>query len=156
MNHRSSIIRSVFAGLAVVLTTAALTLVPTGTASAATPLCTTMANVNRGGNNLSVPATGTGNVNCLISRSGAANSAVVSGLQYTLKTCYPTVHLASPYQSELVGNLAVDGSFGPRTTAALKGVQSSIGTTPDGGYGPLTRNAMRFSSNDVPGRCYHY
>lgn len=143
-------------GLATVLTAAALSLAPTGTAAAATPLCTTMANVNRGGNDISVPATSSGNVTCLISRTQAATSAVVSGLQYTLKTCYPTVHLASPYSSELVGNLSVDGSFGPRTEAALKGVQSNIGTTPDGGYGPLTRNAMRFTSNDVPGRCYHY
>ena len=156
MNNRSGIFGHFAAGLATVLAAMALTLVPSGVASAATPLCTTMVNVNRGGNNLSVPATGSGNVTCLISRSQAANSAVVRGLQYTLRTCYPNVHLASPYSGELVGNLSVDGSFGPRTEAAVKGVQSTIGTTPDGGYGPNTRNAMRFTSNDVPGRCYHY
>ncbi len=156
MSNRPGMLGHLAAGVTTVLVATALTLVPSGVASAATPLCTTMVNVNRGGNNLSVPATGGGNVTCLISRTQAANAAVVQGLQYTLKTCYPTVHLASPYSSELVGNLAVDRSFGPRTEAAVKGVQSTIGTTPDGGYGPNTRNAMRFTSNDVPGRCYHY
>ncbi|MGW4060928.1 peptidoglycan-binding domain-containing protein [Amycolatopsis sp. NPDC004747] len=144
------------AAVATVLAATAFTLVPSGVASAATPLCTTTINVNRGGNNLAVPATGSGNVTCLIGRTQAANSAVVRSLQYTLKACYPTVHLAAPYASELVGNLAVDGGFGPRTEAALKGVQGSIGTTADGVYGPNTRNAMRFPSNDVANRCYHY
>lgn len=148
--------RHVATGLAVALAAVGLALVPAGVAAAATPLCTTTVNVNRGGNNLAVPAASNGSVTCLIGRTQAANSAVVRTLQYTLKTCYPTVRLASPYSGELVGNLSIDGSFGPRTEAAMKGVQSNIGTTPDGVYGPNTRNAMRFTSNDVPGRCYHY
>lgn len=144
------------AGLAVVLAATGIALVPSGTASAVTALCTTVVNKNRNGNNVAVPATGSGNDACLIGQTQAANSAVVRHLQYTLKTCYPTVRLASPYQNELVGNLAVDGSFGPRTKAAVKGVQSAIGTAADGVYGPDTRNKMRFPSNDVPGQCHHY
>lgn len=155
-NRSSGIPRLIATGLTGALAATGLALVPSGVAAAATPLCTTAVNVNRGGNNLSVPATNGGNVTCLIGRTQAANSAVVRTLQYTLRTCYPAVRLASPYNNELVGNLATDGDFGARTEAAMKGVQSNIGTTPDGVYGQNTRNAMRFTSNDVPGRCYHY
>lgn len=101
------------AGLGAALAAVGLVLVPSGTAAAATPLCTITVNAVRGGQNLAVPATGS-------------------------------------------GNLSVDGDFGPRTEAALKGVQSTIGTAADGGYGPNTRDRMRFRSNDVPTLCHHF
>ena len=37
-----------------------------------------------------------------------------------------------------------DGSFGPRTEAAVKGVQNYIRSAPDGIYGPHTRDRMKF------------
>jgi hypothetical protein len=30
------------------------------------------------------------------------------------------------------------------------------GSAADGNYGPITRNAMRFRSNDIPTLCFHY
>jgi peptidoglycan hydrolase-like protein with peptidoglycan-binding domain len=143
-------------GVGVVLAAVGLVLVPSGSASAATSLCTITVNAVRGGQNIAVPATGGGDLRCLIGRTQAANSNVVRTLQSTLKVCYPNVRLASPYQNERVGNLSVDGDFGPRTEAALKGVQSSIGTAADGVYGPNTRDRMRFRSNDTPTLCYHF
>lgn len=144
----------VVAGLVTVAAAGGLALVPSGTAAAATPLCTTAASV--GNPTIAVPSTSGGNVTCLIGRTQAATAEVVRLLQGTMKTCYPSVRLAYPYQNELVGNLVVDGSFGPRTEAAMKGVQANIGTAADGVYGPNTRNRMRFRSNDTPNLCYHY
>jgi peptidoglycan hydrolase-like protein with peptidoglycan-binding domain len=156
MSGQSRLLNRIGAGIVTAVAAAGLALVPAGNAAAATPLCTTGVNVVRGSDNIAVPSTSGGNLTCLIGRTRAANSAVVRLLQGTLKTCYPTAHLAPPYQGELVGNLSVDGSFGPRTEAAMKGVQAYIGTSADGEYGPLTRDRMRFTSNDVPNRCVHY
>jgi peptidoglycan hydrolase-like protein with peptidoglycan-binding domain len=69
--------------------------------------------------------------------------------------CYPTLNLASPYSSEKVGDLYADGSFGPRTEAALKAVQRYIGTDPDGIYGSNTRDRMKFI-DDRNRNCYAY
>lgn len=40
--------------------------------------------------------------------------------------------------------IAVDGSFGPATRAALVAAQRQMGVSADGQYGPQTHNAMRF------------
>jgi peptidoglycan hydrolase-like protein with peptidoglycan-binding domain len=44
--------------------------------------------------------------------------------------------------------LAVDGSFGPLTKAAVIAVQSAHGITADGGYGNQTRGVMRWPDNN--------
>jgi hypothetical protein len=42
-----------------------------------------------------------------------------------------------------LGPAGVDGRFGPRTAAAVKGLQSSFGLYPDGIVGPKTRKLLR-------------
>ncbi|WP_202918821.1 peptidoglycan-binding domain-containing protein [Saccharothrix deserti] len=116
-------------------------------ASAATlAACTTMTAFERSGQNIMVPTT-KGSPSCQIGRDYAANTTIVSRFQATMRQCYGGLNLASPYSDEKVGQLATDGSFGPRTEAALKAVQSAIGTAADGIYGPNTRDRMRFATS---------
>ncbi|SDH30964.1 hypothetical protein SAMN05216553_1197 [Lentzea fradiae] len=68
-------------------------------------------------------------------RGLAANTAVVTGLQRGLIQCCPGVRPAAPYSGEFVCDLDRDGSFGPRTEAAVKGVQTSA-PRPTGSTGP--------------------
>ncbi|MCC8250962.1 peptidoglycan-binding domain-containing protein [Saccharothrix luteola] len=75
--------------------------------------------------------------------------------QATMVKCYGGLRLASPYEDELIRDLDADGSFGPRTEAALKAVQKSIGATVDGSYGPNTRDRMKFV-DDRSRYCYAY
>lgn len=56
----------------------------------------------------------------------------VSALQLTLKKCYGQ-------------SIAVDGSFGPATFAALKKAQTKMGVASDGVYGYNTRMAMKWA-----------
>lgn len=118
------------------------------------PRCTTMTEMARSGHTIVVPTT-KGSASCQIGRDYAANATVVSRFQFTLRRCYPTLNLASPYSNEKVGDLDADGSFGPRTEAALKAVQRYIGTDPDGIYGPNTRDRMKFTTPDRV-HCYGY
>ncbi|WP_167979860.1 peptidoglycan-binding domain-containing protein [Lentzea indica] len=121
--------------------------VSTGSASAATPLCEKMITyTNQVKDRIVVPVTNSGLITCTIGRGLAANTTVVAGFQRGLIQCYPGIRLAAPYSDEFVRDLDRDGSFGPRTEAALKGVQNYIRTTPDGIYGPDTRNRMKFPS----------
>lgn len=117
--------------------------------------CTGMASVIRGGHALQVPVA-KGSVTCQIGRASAANEKIVSQFQATLKACYPKLNMARPYSDEKVGNLSTDGSFGPRTEAALKAVQTFIGTDSDGIYGPNTRNRMSFRPSAGGRVCYPY
>jgi len=71
--------------------------------------------------------------------SASYNPGVVA-LQRALNACYTQ-------------GLTVDGYFGSKTQAALKRVQSAVGTTADGVYGPKTKAAMYWPMyND--GRAY--
>jgi peptidoglycan hydrolase-like protein with peptidoglycan-binding domain len=124
--------------------------VSAGSASAATPLCQKMITfTNPAGDRIVVPATNSGETACTIGRGQVANTAVVTGLQRGLIQCYAGVRLAAPYSDEFVRDLDRDGSFGPRTEAAVKGVQKHIRATPDGIYGPNTRKRMSFPSGTV-------
>jgi hypothetical protein len=78
-----------------------------------------------------IPTIGT-NVNQPNCDLGYGNQgAAVSQLQQQMNVCYGT-------------KLATDGVFGSLTQAAVKHVQSLIGVTVDGIYGPQTRNAMKW------------
>ena len=118
------------------------------------PRCTAMTEMVRSGRTIVVP-TAMGSPSCQIGRDYAANATVVSRFQFTMRRCYPSLNLASPYSNEKVGDLSADGSFGPRTEAALKAVQRYIGTDPDGIYGPKTRDRMKFTAPDRV-YCYGY
>ncbi len=142
------------AGLAALAMGAAAITFSTPASAATLPPCATTTEIVRSGHEIMVP-TSKGNTSCLIGRSFAANTTIVARFQFTMRRCYPNLDLASPYSSEKVGELAVDGSFGPRSEAALKAVQSAVGTTADGIYGPKTRDRMKFLT---PNRsnCYRY
>jgi peptidoglycan hydrolase-like protein with peptidoglycan-binding domain len=69
---------------------------------------------------------------------GGKYNAGVEELQNALNACYLT-------------GLTEDGRFGERTKAALQAVQKQIGVSPDGVYGPLTRNAMKWPARTGSG-----
>ncbi|GAB3939414.1 hypothetical protein GCM10029976_055560 [Kribbella albertanoniae] len=74
----------------------------------------------------------------------------VRQLQLTLNECYgpkPSSGGITKFRTALV----VDGQFGSATEAALETVQSYIGVTADGSYGPATRAKMKARSNSGPG-----
>jgi len=78
-----------------------------------------------------VPTIGTSK-NCTL-RSGNVSSAVTV-LQQSLVSCHGK-------------SIAVDGQFGPATRTALIQVQSSLGLTADGIYGPQTYSKMKFKNS---------
>jgi peptidoglycan hydrolase-like protein with peptidoglycan-binding domain len=117
--------------------------------------CGQMTLMKRGGHTIFVP-TIKGNPSCQMGRDYAeAGVKVVHLFQTGLKTCYANLRMASPYSDEKVGSLDADGSFGPRTEAALKAVQRHTGADVDGIYGPNTRDHIKFPDS---GRrnCYAY
>ncbi len=117
--------------------------------------CSAMASIIRSGHNILVPVT-KGSPSCQMGRTYAvANEKVVSQFQVGLKSCYPNLNMASPYSDEKVGSLVADGSFGPRTEAALKAVQRYTGAADDGIYGPNTRDHIKFLDADRRG-CHAY
>lgn len=103
------------------------------------------------GSSLEVPVNDDKRPICLLGRGLAANIKVVTRFQVTMKTCYNGLRMAAPYQDEKIRDLSADGSFGPRTEAALKAVQDYVGVTDDGTYGPVTRDHMNFIAST--GRC---
>lgn len=58
----------------------------------------------------------------------------VKALQRSLRICYGQT------------SVAIDGSFGPATEAALRNVQASLGISADGMYGNQSRDHLRFFS----------
>jgi peptidoglycan hydrolase-like protein with peptidoglycan-binding domain len=123
-------------------------------AAATLPLCNTWSEVVRSGRTLAVPTAKT-STSCHIGRDYAANTSVVESFQSIMRRCYPKLNLASPYSKEQIGHLELDGSFGPRTEAALRAIQSHIGTDDDGIYGPNTRDRMKFP-RPATADCYQY
>jgi Putative peptidoglycan binding domain len=63
-------------------------------------------------------------------------NAGVDVLQFTLDNCYGS-------------GLTQDGEYGSLTEAAVKHVQSILGISVDGVYGPQTRNAMKWDGGGV-------
>lgn len=118
------------------------------------PRCASITEFQRSGYEIMVP-TSKGSTSCQIGRDFAANATVVSRFQFQMRRCYPDLNLASPYSNEKVGEISHDGSFGPRSEAALKAVQKYIGTTADGIYGPNTRDRIKFLTPDRV-KCYRY
>jgi murein L,D-transpeptidase YcbB/YkuD len=109
------------------LMTGGLALVPAGPA-AAVPYCNSTAITWNGHNYVNLP-TGGGTIDCYMGRG--AHSSAVGALQYAMNRCYQQ-------------GLAVDNDFGPATQAALRRVQGRVGVKQDGGYGKITRHAMRW------------
>ncbi|WP_308257238.1 peptidoglycan-binding domain-containing protein [Saccharothrix luteola] len=141
-------------GLAAAVLGAAVIMSAAPASAALAALCTTTSEVVRSGRTIMVP-TVKGSTTCTIGREYAANTSVVSRFQSMMRRCYPDLDLASPYSDEKVGDLADDGSFGPRTEAALKAIQRHIGTAADGICGPNTRDRMKFPK-PATDTCYQY
>jgi peptidoglycan hydrolase-like protein with peptidoglycan-binding domain len=142
-------------GVAAVLMAVTGTVVSAGSASAAVDLCAKMVTRYVGANTILVPASSANSQTCLIGSGLVANYKIVVLFQATMVKCYGGLRMASPYDDELIRDLDTDGSFGPRTQAALKAVQKSIGATVDGSYGPNTRDRMKFV-DDRNRYCYAY
>ncbi|MFD8077975.1 peptidoglycan-binding protein [Streptomyces sp. NPDC059718] len=118
-------------------------LASTGPAEASAPCTTKGYGVTRSGNILSVPATGSGSLQCHLQEGYNGNTAVWY-LQYSIAWCYRGY-------GEAVLNIAVDGNYGPKTKAAVKRVQQIERITADGVYGPQTRDAMMHRQDEWEG-----
>lgn len=154
--RKGSGLRRFGVGVAAVLMAVTGMAVSGGSASAATDLCVKMVPRYVGSNiSIMVPASSANSQTCLIGSGLVANYKIVTLFQATMIKCYGGLRLASPYEDEFIRDLDADGSFGPRTQAALKAVQRSIGATVDGSYGPNTRDRMRFI-DDRNRYCYAY
>ena len=151
----TEMLRRLGVGVAAVVMAGAGLVVSAGSASAEIPLCTKMIMYHApSGNSLEVPVNDGSRPVCLLGRGLVANTKVVIRFQSTMKRCYSGLRMAAPYQNEKISDLSADGSFGPRTEAALKAVQDHIGVTADGTYGVITRDHMSFISSS--GRCAPY
>ncbi|ONI91913.1 hypothetical protein ALI22I_06495 [Saccharothrix sp. ALI-22-I] len=152
---KGSGVRRFGAGIAAVLMAVTGMVVSGGSASAATDLCVKMVPHHVGSNVIMVPASSGNSLTCLIGRGLVANYKIVVQFQVTMVKCYGGLRLASPYRDEFIRDLDTDGSFGPRTEAALEAVQTYIGAGVDGSYGPNTRDRMKFRDN-LDRSCYAY
>ncbi|KOX15909.1 hypothetical protein ADK67_41010 [Saccharothrix sp. NRRL B-16348] len=152
---KGSGLRRFGAGVAAVLMAVTGVVASGGSASAATDLCVKMVSRYVGSNIILVPASSANSQTCLIGSGLVANYKIVVQFQATMVKCYGGLRMASPYGDEYVRDLDTDGSFGPRTQAALKAVQKNIGATVDGSYGPNTRDRMKFI-DDRNRYCYAY
>jgi peptidoglycan hydrolase-like protein with peptidoglycan-binding domain len=108
-----------------------MAVLPSSPASAATVLCTTNAYANP--LRIVLPSLSNGSTSCSLF-SGDTNNGVYA-LQESINLCYPTV-IGKYYP------LSQDGQFGSNTKAALKLVQSKIGASADGNYGPETKTKV--------------
>ncbi|MFE5946460.1 peptidoglycan-binding protein [Streptomyces sp. NPDC056480] len=97
-------------------------------ASAADGWCGSTVDVSRNGYSTLVPSTTSGSTSCVMGRGSSGDP--VSELQRALAICHNLD----------VG--AIDGVYGARTEAAVRTLQSRNGLSPDGVYGPNTRNAV--------------
>lgn len=79
-----------------------------------------------------VPTTVSANRNCSLVQGNSGNA--VKSLQLAVDYC----------EGYYVGN--IDGSFGSLTKQGLMSFQSTYAPPADGWYGPVTHNALRFSS----------
>ncbi|RZT26921.1 putative peptidoglycan binding protein [Kribbella sp. VKM Ac-2569] len=105
-----------------------------------------------------VPIYGTGttssrSLNCNLYKGTSGDG--VRQLQMTLNECYGP-HPASGGVKKFSTNLATDGQFGSATEKALKTVQSYVGVTADGWYGPETRKKMKARANNGSGNYCMY
>jgi peptidoglycan hydrolase-like protein with peptidoglycan-binding domain len=132
--------KRILSAIATLCIGAGLVLTTGGTASAATPACTSYAAFDEVGTNVVwVPVASTFNTSCHLQR-GYANSGVKQ-LQWSMNACYGE-------------SLVTDGIFGSATEAALKRVQKRIGVTADGVYGPYTRDRMLHQGSR--GQCFRF
>lgn len=112
-------------------------------ASAATPNCTRQeywASDNSGVGFVWAPVNSSGSTVRCTMRRGAEHSGV-KALQSALRYCYNQ-------------DITIDGDFGSGTESALKRVQTRIGVSSDGIYGPTTAThiSMRAVTDDGCGR----
>jgi peptidoglycan hydrolase-like protein with peptidoglycan-binding domain len=120
---------------ATVVVASGITLATPGLAQAASS-CTSYAEYYTASGPTNIPTIGLyqNAPNCQLANGN--DSSGVDVLQYTLDNCYGS-------------GLTQDGEFGALTEAAVKHVQSILGISVDGIYGPQTRNAMKWDAGGV-------
>ncbi|MET7617979.1 peptidoglycan-binding domain-containing protein [Streptomyces sp. NPDC005408] len=103
---------------------------------------------------INIPADANYNTYCHLQRG--AGGTGVKALQQSIYWCY-YVRPNGAWGS--VFNIARDGSYGPKTEAAVRAVQSFHSISADGVYGPQTRNTMlhfgQFEAGD-PDTCDYF
>ena len=135
--------RAGFAGASLAAVASIIGLIPSSPASAATPNCTQRnlwGSTDSGVGFVWAPMSTSGSVSCSM-KIGANNDAVYA-LQDSIVHCY---HIS----------ITVDGDFGTNTKNALITVQSRIGTSADGEYGPLTAAKIIMRPQDTVKACGH-
>jgi hypothetical protein len=97
----------------------------------ALPTCTRVVNWEDASGQVFIPlpASAGGSWDCLLAIG--SDSAAVVDLQVSLAQCNGE-------------SLVADGSYGPKTQAAVRAVQLRLDISADGTYGPQTKNAMRW------------
>lgn len=105
--------------------------------------CTTTKSFKKNNHSYSLPVDSSGKRGCTMNQG--ANGKHVSALQTALKVCYKK-------------GIAVDGVWGPKTTAALKAAQKTMGVSADGVFGPNTNAKTKWRAvlndpNNPVGSC---
>jgi peptidoglycan hydrolase-like protein with peptidoglycan-binding domain len=117
-------------------------LIPASPAAAATPKCTIRelwGSTDAGVGFVWAPLNSSGTTAKCGMRKGDSSAAVYA-LQDAIVHCYFI-------------NIGVDGDFGTSTYNALRTVQSQIGASVDGVYGPGTASRIMMRPDDTPASC---
>lgn len=153
-------VRRSMLAIAAVIAAAAATLIPAG-ASAQAPAaqqstslaeCTSWTNIFKDGGAwwVQVPSVGylTGQLDCTLQK-GSSKSVPIQAFQTAISGCYP--------QIAEIGNELTFGVFDANMEQAVKELQSLVGVTPDGTYGPAIRDAINWLHYDgmfASARCF--
>jgi peptidoglycan hydrolase-like protein with peptidoglycan-binding domain len=139
--------KALMAAITALASVLAFITIPPNGAYASTPICNTGYDyqVPSEGESFYVPAYGT-NQTCDLLPGDGPSDAIIA-LQWDINSCYIDQGLLKPYGITAELSTASPDTYGPKTTAAVRAVQTLLHKTHsvvaiDGNYGPQTRTYM--------------